>query len=85
MSYSIRWNPKPLKFVEKLPKEISIRITEKLDKIVDDPFHYLEHYEGRDYYKLRVGDYRLLIDVDLKNKVLFIRVAGHRSKVYERL
>lgn len=33
MSYTIKWNSKPLKFIEKLPKEISARIVEKLEKI----------------------------------------------------
>lgn len=67
MNYTIKWNSKPLKFIEKLPKEISARIVEKLEKITDDPFRYLEHYEGADVYKLRVGDYRMLIDVDFTN------------------
>jgi len=69
MTYTIKWNPKPYKFLEKLPKEITLRILDKVEKIKDDPFHYLEHYEGADVYKLRVGDYRLLIDVDFPNKI----------------
>ena len=84
MNYTIKWNSKPLKFIEKLPKEISVRIVEKLEKITDDPFRYLEHYEGADVYKLRIGDYRLLIDIDFTNRILKIRVFDHRSRVYER-
>jgi len=84
MTYTIKWNPKPYKFLEKLPKEITLRILDKVEKIKDDPFHYLEHYEGADVYKLRVGDYRLLIDVDFPNKILKIRVLDHRSRIYEK-
>lgn len=32
MNYTIKWNSKPLKFLEKLPKEISARIVDKLEK-----------------------------------------------------
>ena len=84
MSYAIKWNPKPLKFLEKLPKEISKRIIEKVEGIKDDPFHYLEHYEGADVYKLRIGDYRILMDVNFTSKILKIRILYHRSRVYER-
>lgn len=84
MSYGIKWNPKPSKYLEKLPKEIASRILGKVDIIKDNPFRYLEHYEGADVYKLRIGNYRLLIDVDFSNKILRIRVVEHRSRVYER-
>ena len=84
MSYSVEWNPKTRKFLRKLPKDISERIVLKVKEAQEDPFRFLEHYEGDDHYKLRVGDYRLLIDVDFKNKVLLVQVIGHRSTVYER-
>ncbi len=51
----------------------------------DDPFHYLEHYEGGDVYKLRIGDYRALIDVDFLNPILKVRVVGHRRNIYKGL
>lgn len=84
MSYKINWTPKSFKFLEKLPKNIAARILNKVEAIKDEPFHYLEHYEGADFYKLRVGDYRLLIDIDFSNKILNVRVLEHRSKVYIR-
>ena len=80
----IKWNEKPQKYLEKLPNEISLRVLEKLDKVIEDPFRYLEHYESADVYKLRIGDYRMLIDVDFTTKLLKIRVFDHRSRVYER-
>lgn len=83
MSYSIEWKPKPFKFLEKLPKELALRILNKLDEVKENPFRYLEHYEG-DYYKLRIGDYRALIDIDFKDKVLIIQVFDKRGRVYKR-
>lgn len=82
MSYSVEWDPKALKFLEKLPKNIAERILKKLDVIKENPFRYLEHYEG-DYYKLRIGDYRALIDINLKNKTLIIQVFDKRGRIYK--
>ena len=84
MSYSVEWNPKVRKFLHKLQKDVSERIVLKVKEVKEEPFRYLEHYEGDDYYKLRVGDYRMLIDVDFKNKVLFVQVIGHRGNIYDR-
>lgn len=85
MSYSAEWHPKTRKFLKKLPNDISARIVLKVKEVQEDPFRFLEHYEGKDYYKLRVGDYRLLIDVDFKNKSLLIQVIDHRGRIYDRV
>ena len=61
-----------VKFLGKLPKNISERIKNKLRVVRKNPFHYLEHYESEDVYKLRIGDYRALIDVDGSRKILFV-------------
>jgi mRNA-degrading endonuclease RelE of RelBE toxin-antitoxin system len=41
----------------------------KLQALKVDPYRYLEHHEGSDFYKLRVGDYRALLDVDNMHRV----------------
>jgi len=44
---------------------------------------HLEHYESEKYYKLRIGDYHALIDVDFKIKELFVEVIDHRGRIYK--
>jgi len=84
MSYSVEWKPQPFKFLENLQKDIAIRILNKIDKLKEEPFRYLEHYEG-DYYKLRIGDYRALIDIDFKNNLIIIEVLDKRGRVYKQV
>ena len=43
MSYSVEWKPQPFKFLENLQKDIALRILNKIDKIKEEPFRYLEH------------------------------------------
>ena len=66
MAWEIKWKPVPLKFLYNLQKDIVSRILDKLDEVKENPFRYIEHYEG-DYYKLRIGDYRVLFDIDFYN------------------
>jgi len=84
MSYQIKLHPKVVRFLNKLPSDISDRIKKKIKSIQHNPFHYLEHYEGEDFYKLRIGDYRALVDVDIDRKIVFIRVLDHRRRIYKR-
>ncbi len=81
MAFSLKWNPDSL---DRLPKEVIPRIIRKIESILVDPFHYLEHYEGEKVYKLRIGDYRALIDVDFSQQILIVRVVDHRGRVYKR-
>ena len=84
MTFAIRWSKKADRFLAKLPREIARRIVNKVNSIKDNPYHFLEHYEGADFYKLRVGAYRLLVDVDMADNVISVRVLGHRRNVYQR-
>ena len=84
MVFDVEWSERAERTLSELPKHISSRIVRKVDSIRVAPFHYLEHYEGEDLYKLRVGDYRALIDVDFENEILKIVILGHRSNIYKQ-
>ena len=83
MNYSIMWSPQASHLLRNLQNSVAERILGKLDEIKENPFRYLASYEGRGY-KLRIGDYRLLIDLDFKNKILLIRVLDKRGRIYKK-
>jgi len=85
MSFQVEWSPKASKNLAKLPKYLIERIFDKIDEVKEDPFRYLEHFEGQHFYKLRIGDYRALIDVDFQNKVLKVQVFDKRGRIYQTL
>ena len=81
--YQIIFEKKALDFISNLEKDMKERIWNKLQRCKEDPFRFLEHLEEIEGYKLRVGDYRLIIEVDNQNKTLKVLKAGHRKKIYE--
>jgi len=83
MFFNIEWHPNARKFLRKLPLEIAKRIVKKIKGLKENPFRFLEHYEGEGY-KFRIGDYRALIDIDFENKILFIRVLDKRGRIYKK-
>ena len=80
----MKWRPKVLDDLEKLPMVVSKRIVRKIESIKEYPEHFLEKLVGDPGYKVRVGDYRIIIDVVENEKILVVRVVGHRRNVYER-
>lgn len=83
MSYEILWDDQARDFLRTLEKYAAKRIFHKVDTIKENPLHFLERLVGLNSYKLRVGDYRLIIDIDEKNKLLEVRFVGHRKNVYK--
>ena len=83
MNYSVKVDKKAQDFLDKFPQNISLRIINKLEQIKENPFHFLEHYEG-EYYKLRIGDYRALIDIDFQRKIIWVRIIDKRGRIYKR-
>ncbi len=82
--WEILLHPNVDNFLNRLDVALAERIKSKMRELKDDPFRFLEHFEGANYYKLRIGDYRALIDVDFKLKQLKVQVLDHRGKVYKK-
>jgi mRNA-degrading endonuclease RelE of RelBE toxin-antitoxin system len=81
MSFQVKFSKQATKFIRNLSEETKNRIKRKFKEASENPFRYLEHYEGNHCYKLRIGDFRGLIDVD-KN-ILFVRVFDKRGRIYK--
>lgn len=65
--------------------DVRERVMKKLRSIEDFPKHYLKRLSGSPYYRLRIGDYRAIIDWkrDEDPDVLFVRYIDHRDGVYD--
>jgi len=73
------------KELSKLPKSISQRIFLKCQKTKSDPMRYWEKVTDGKEYKLRVGDYRAVADIDFKQRKIEVTKAGHRKNIYKRI
>ncbi len=71
--------------LQKLEKELQKRIVNVLKRVVVRPVAYLERLTGVPYYKLRIGDYRVIIDLKTNENILFVMKIGHRKDIYKKL
>jgi len=81
--YEIQFEKRALNFLNKLEHSIKKRIWDKLQECKQEPFRYLKHLEQIKGYKLRVGNYRIIVDVKDKIKVLHVLNIDKRSRVYD--
>ncbi len=81
--YSLKFEKRALKDFNKLESSIKQRIWDKLQLCKQAPFQYLEPLIQIVGFKLRVGDYRVIIDIQTEIKILYILKVGHRKNVYD--
>jgi len=81
--YNLIFGKRVLEDLNKLDKQIQQRIWRKLQQCKENPFRFLEHLEEIGGFKLRVGDYRLIIDIDISTKTLKVVKIGHRKNIYD--
>lgn len=82
MVYDVQWTITAEKQFSKLDKPTKKRIADKIDSIKENPFLYVTRLVGFAAYKLRVGNYRVILGIQKKNLVILILKVGHRKNIY---
>jgi len=82
--YSIQIEKNAEEFLKKLQKKDAKIILNKIYSIRDNPFRYLKRLQGEKLWRLRVADYRVIVDVIISmNKIIVLRI-GHRKNIYKK-
>lgn len=81
--YSLRIKPSAARELEVVPSKDRTRIVSKIRRLATDPRPSgAEKLSGRDKYRLRQGDYRILYAIDDHDLTVVIVKIGHRREVY---
>jgi len=71
------------KFLDKLDSKERERIILALDKLRIRPEAYIKRLVGEKLYKFRVGNYRLIIDLNKNQLLILVVKIGHRRNIYK--
>jgi mRNA interferase RelE/StbE len=81
--YSIQIEKNAEDFLKKLQKKDAEIILNKIYSIRENPFRYIKRLQGEKLWRLRIGDYRAIVDVIVSmNKIIVLRI-GHRKNIYD--
>ncbi len=74
------------KDIRKLPKFLIPKVATACENLAQDPFpaQSLKLIDSQKSYRIRVGDYRIIYQVDLKNRIILIEYISHRKDVYKK-
>jgi mRNA interferase RelE/StbE len=79
--YRIEYGPTALQDLDLLPAKIRQQILKKIDRLETGLHGDIKRLHQADVaYRLRMGDYRILFDVE--DEVIVIRRIGHRKSIY---
>ena len=81
--YEIDFSVTAEKQLCKLETEVQSRIVAVLERIRVRPYPFITRLVGTAYYRLRVGEYRVILDVREQKVIIFVIEVGHRRNVYE--
>jgi len=83
--YEVIFDEDAIDFLEKLPKALKERIFNKIISTKQTPFHFFERLEERKDYKLRIGDYRVIADINEDKLMIEVTAVGHRKNIYKQI
>jgi mRNA interferase RelE/StbE len=83
MKYSVTLRTSAAKELDNLPERTGKRIIQKLLVLENNPRpEGCKKLKGRETFRIRAGEYRILYQVKDKQKEVIIESIGHRKDIY---
>ncbi|PMC74958.1 type II toxin-antitoxin system RelE/ParE family toxin [Brachybacterium sp. UMB0905] len=87
MSWAVRYAPRAAKALRKLDKPVARRVTDAMHRLAEreDPASACKALSGPlvGMWRLRVGDYRVIMDIRRSELIIIALDVGHRSTAYD--
>lgn len=84
MSYEIQFSKEARNYFKKLEKDEKGQIIKRLQRITVQPHKFLIKLINSDFYKLKVGNFRLFIDLQNDKLVILVLEIGKRKNIYKK-
>jgi mRNA interferase RelE/StbE len=85
-NWTVNYHRDLAKEIRRLPKPTVKRLLETIESLATDPRPPdCQKVEGYDLWRIRIGDYRILYQIDEENRTVNSYRVGHRKHVYRNL
>jgi len=79
--YKLIYSQEALKQLKKFSRDARARIISTLERIRIRPYPYIKKLVGNPYFSLRVGDYRVILNIIEDKLRIFVIEVGHRRNI----
>jgi mRNA interferase RelE/StbE len=79
MAFEIIWSDSATRELKKLNRTVARRIFAGVGDLRGNPFPHVRRLVNSPYYRLRVGDYRVIMDIERDILRILVLKVGHRE------
>ena len=83
MTSDVLLHPKVAKEQEKTEHHLRLKILARLGELRGNPKRMGKVLKHSDFWSTRIGDYRVIYEIDNSRRQVIILFIGHRSKIYD--
>ena len=83
--YKITYSTQAAKSLLRMSRDVAKRIREKIEQVAEDPFATTPNakkLQGRPGYRLRVGDWRVIYEINAEEIMIIVLKIAPRGEVY---
>ncbi len=84
MDFQIIWSESASKELKKLDRAVAKRIFKKVSLLRENPYHNVTKLVGVPFFRLRVGDFRIILKIKKDVLQVLVLKVGHRKSIYNR-
>lgn len=83
MIYEVTFSNLADKQLSKLPIDVQNRIVSTIKRCRIRPYAHVKKLVGSKYFRLRIGNYRAVMDIIDNKLIIHIIEVGHRKNIYK--
>ncbi len=86
VSYEIQWKHSAEKELRGIDRQYIPRLLEAVESLSNNPFpsQHRKLHGSESSFRIRIGDYRVIYQVDLEKKIIVIYHVRHRKDAYRK-
>jgi mRNA interferase RelE/StbE len=84
MPWQVVWSEKSVKQLEKIDKKDAQKIYDSVLECVEEPFRVVIRLTNSPFYRMRVGKYRVILDLQQNKMIIFVVESDHMGQIYKK-
>ena len=84
MTFEVTFSDFADKQLSKLPLDVQGRIVSTIKRCQIRPYAHVKKLVGSKYFRLRVGDHRVIMDIIENKLIIHVIEVGHRKNIYKK-
>jgi mRNA interferase RelE/StbE len=84
LTWEIIWSEKSVKQLKKIDEKNAQKIYDSVQDCIKNPFQTVTRLTNSSFYRLRVGNYRVILDLQQNKMIIFVVETDHRGQIYKK-